>query len=165
MWHNFSTFNLKLFVSLNVCVCCMLLFSFVSEQTCTWSTCIVIWQVAALWSEPWSTSVCVTGGSTVLEVIGLPPNLRQTELPSQLCDLTKLGARLQIVASDEGAAGDSQQHQGGTECTVIAIFESDLSAQQALALHKGNRYRLKLASRSYDIARVERPISWQYLFL
>ena len=95
----------------------------------------------------------------MLEVIGLPPNLRQTELPSQLCDLTKLGARLQIVASDEGAAGDSQQHQGGAECTVIAIFESDLSAQQALALHKGNRYRLKLASRSYDIARVERPIS------
>ena len=102
------------------------------------------------------------GGSNVLEVVGLPANLRQTELPSQLCDLTKLGARLHIVASDEGAAGDSQ---GAAECTVIAIFDSDVSAQQALAMHKGSRYRLKPASRCYDIARLERPISWQYLFL
>lgn len=87
--------------------------------------------------------------SAVLEVTSLPPNLRYCDLDPLLDDLVKQGAKLHV----EGGDGDAQ-NPGlplASESTVLAVFSSESLAQRAFTAHKGPHYKLRFATKPYEL--------------
>ena len=83
-----------------------------------------------------------------MEVTGLPQGLKRCDLEGYLDDLMKLGSRIQVPALDErGPAKSNTAHIN--DCTVLAIFDSDVAAQKGLGLSAAGKYKLKPVSKQF----------------
>lgn len=88
----------------------------------------------------------------VLNVCGLPPRLHYTQLSSYFAELVmNYGARqIDIVPAATTADNGDPSTINLTACTVLAIFDNEISAQKALASNAafGNKYHLQMCSYS-----------------
>lgn len=84
----------------------------------------------------------------------MPPGVKQAELDSYLSDLSKLGGRLHVAPS-------ITDNNKCTDYTILAIFDSECTANRVLATHKSNKYNLRPAPpRQYDRSTTS---SWESL--
>ncbi len=94
----------------------------------------------------------------MLEVYELAQGTKASELDSVCGDLISSGAKLHVV-QNTGPGGDGKR-PALAGCAAIALFDTEVVAQKALAAHTSTRYKLRLSTRQWETPTQDAP-SWK----
>ena len=84
----------------------------------------------------------------ILEVYDLPEGAQWGEAESLLDELTNQGAGLHCLHDDKLTINHLVSL---SECVVLAVFDSEASAQSAFSKHKNPKYKLRPSQRHLDL--------------
>ena len=89
----------------------------------------------------------------MLEVVGLPGSTKRVDLTAVCSNLVQQGAKLQVL----GGCGDQSMPDDLSTGTLMAVFDSEASAQRAASCHRSNHYHLRAPTKHYDLTVAEEP--------
>lgn len=95
-------------------------------------------------------------GNHILEVEGLPEDMKRHDVERYLEAVTELGAKIHFLNVDNlEVIDESNDFLASSKHIVLAVFESDTAAQNALLSIKTNKFQLRRWLRSQDTSKTK----------
>lgn len=99
--------------------------------------------------------VFVFSGNHILEIEGLPNDMKRHDAERYLEAVTELGAKIYFLNADTLEADESNDFLASSKHIVLAVFESDTAAQNALLSIKTTKFQLRRWVRSQDSSKTK----------
>ncbi|XP_035233231.1 uncharacterized protein LOC118205061 [Stegodyphus dumicola] len=104
-----------------------------------------------------SQSVFEVGGNRVLEVEGLPGDMRKYDVERYLEEVAENGAKIYFVNSESlEILEEGSDLLASSKYIVLAVFDSDTAAQNALLSIKTSKFQLRRWHRSQDCGKMKK---------
>lgn len=96
-------------------------------------------------------------GNHILEVEGLPEDMKRYDIERYLEGVTELGAKIHFLNAETlEVIDDSNDFLASSKHIVLAVFESDTAAQNALLSIKTTKFQLRRWLRSQDSSKTNK---------